>query len=115
MVKDISKPIKTGWDEIVLVCGKCERKAKRGFGPEGKQDFGKALSRALRGDRKARPKTGIIETRCLDICPRGAVTVACSRSPGQLLVVARGTAMDLVIERLGLAPEPEETEETERN
>ena len=112
MVKDISKPIRTGWDDIVLVCGKCERKAKRGFGPDGKHDFGKALSRALRGDRKGKPKTGIVETRCLDICPRGAVTIACSRAPGQLLVVARGTAMGLVIERLGLAPEQEETEQS---
>ncbi|TDP48135.1 hypothetical protein [Zavarzinia compransoris] len=110
MVKDISKPIKTGWEDFVLVCGKCERKAKRGFGPDGKQDFAKALSRALGGDCKAKPKTGIVETRCFDVCPRGAVTIACSRAPEQLLVVARGTPMDMVIERLGIGAEGQETE-----
>ncbi|MCF4164689.1 hypothetical protein L2U69_03405 [Zavarzinia compransoris] len=102
MAKDISKPIKTGWTDIVLVCGKCQRKMKGGFGPNGKQDLDKALSRALRPERKTEPTVGIVETRCLDVCPRGGVTVACSRDPGTMTVVMAGTPVERVIERLGL-------------
>lgn len=114
MAKDISKPIRTGWRDIVFVCGKCQRKLKGGFGPNGGQDFEKALSRALWPEKKAVRTVGIVETRCLDVCPRGGVTVARAGDPGELLVIAAGTPMETVIRRLDLTDVADPSDKVQR-
>jgi hypothetical protein len=48
----------------------------------------------------------VVTTRCLGVCPRGAVTVVNGAHPGGWLVVAAGTPIAEVEARLGLAPSP---------
>ncbi|KQT33498.1 hypothetical protein ASG29_05505 [Sphingomonas sp. Leaf412] len=78
------------WDGAILVCGKCSKKVGGGFGAKGKR----ALAKELRGQpglgkgRKA--ATGVVETKCLGICPRGAVVVVDTRVPGEWRLVRAG-------------------------
>lgn len=87
------------WSNVVLVCGKCSKKVGGGFGPKGKVALAKALR--VKGKPRRAPY-GVIETKCLKLCPKGAVVVVDGRHPGDWLLVRPGTPLDEVSERLGL-------------
>ncbi len=106
----MSRPIKrvpAAWTDVVLVCRKCSKRlGAKGFGRDGGERLAKALRRALDLPKDARKgAVGVIETGCLDVCPKGAVVVVKADSPGDWLVVPRGTAMDDILDRLHL-PRP---------
>lgn len=80
----------TPWKTVLLLCGKCARKMDGGYGPEKKDP----LRAALRAELKARGhgrSVRILETRCLGICPKKAVTALNASRPGGVLVVPKGT------------------------
>ncbi len=85
------KTIPTPWREIILVCRKCSKKLDGGFGPDGDDDLGSSLKRALRAEGRRRD-VRVIETKCLGLCPKGAVTMLRGSQPGALLSVPRGTS-----------------------
>ncbi|KAB7647576.1 hypothetical protein [Polymorphobacter fuscus] len=100
------KPIKsvpTPAVGLVAICGKCGKKLGGGFGPGGGTSLGKALAAALRLPKPKRARLRIVETKCLKLCPKGAVAVVGSANPGQILVVPAGTPVAAVIRRLELA------------
>ena len=72
------------------MCGKCSKKIDGGFGPKR----GERLAKALRGEpgfgkgRKA--DVGVVEVKCLGLCPKNAVAVVDTRRPGEWLVVPAG-------------------------
>lgn len=76
----------TPWQDIVLVCRKCSKKLDGGFGPQGDDSLARALKSALRQGRR-RQAVRVIETKCLGLCPRGAVTMLRGSNPGALLAV----------------------------
>jgi len=82
--------IRANWAGAILVCGKCSKKVGGGFGPKGKTSLVKALRKAdgLGKGRKAR--VGVIETRCLGICPKNAVMLVDTRHPDRWLAVPAG-------------------------
>lgn len=86
----------------MLVCAKCSKKLDDGFG-----DGGKPLAKALRKHLKLKngPKSaaGVVEVKCLDVCPKGAVVVVDSARPNDWLLVRPGDDLDAVAVRLGLA------------
>ncbi len=88
------------WTNVVLVCGKCSRKVGRAFGPDEDQTLVKALRRRAGKGRKA--AVGVVETRCLKLCPKNAVTVVDARAPDAWLVVPPGEPIDALAERLGI-------------
>ena len=99
------------WTNVVLVCRKCSKKLRGGFGPDADNRLGKVLKKALaerspvRDGRKLKARrgsTGVLEVGCLDICPKGAVTVVLGSRPCEWLVVPRGTPAAEVLDRLGL-------------
>ena len=98
------KGVKAGWTEVVLVCRKCSKKLKGGFGETGDQKLAKALRKAVGGvkgnGRKAR--VAVIEVGCLDVCPKDAVVALRASAPRDWAVVPRGTKIGAVVERLGL-------------
>lgn len=96
-------PVKTAWRDVVLVCGKCSKKLKGGFGPDGDERLGKALKRDLGGGKGRRARLCVIETKCLDICPKKAVMAASGRHPERLLAIREGTPIDTIAQSLGLA------------
>ena len=71
---------KAEWESTVLICGKCSKKVGGGFGPKGKTPLAKALKRIFGKGRKA--SVGVVETKCLGLCPKNAVTLVDGRRPG---------------------------------
>ncbi len=71
---------------LILVCRKCGHKLKGGFGRKGKKDLSDALKQEFReaGQRRA---VRVIETGCLSLCPKQAVTVMVGGKPGEMLAV----------------------------
>lgn len=84
------KHVRSDWQGAILVCGKCSKKIDGGFGKKGRTPLAKVLRRilGLKSGRKA--ALGVVETRCLGVCPRDAVVLVDGRQPAQWLVVPRG-------------------------
>jgi predicted metal-binding protein len=94
------KAAKSGWAKVVLVCAKCTRKVGGGFGEGGGRSLAKELRRAVGKGRKAR--AGVVEVKCLKLCPKRAVVVVDAAHPRDWLVVPAGEPVEAVAARLGL-------------
>ena len=105
----MKQSVRSDWQAVVLVCGKCSRKVKGGFGADGRTTLDKAL-RAFIGKGKGRKAgMGAYEVPCLKVCPKHAVTVVDGARPGKWLIVPVGTPVAHVAAQLGLrAREPAE-------
>jgi predicted metal-binding protein len=84
------RAVRSNWSDTLLVCGKCSRKLGGGFGPKGKTMLGKALRRELGLAKGRKAALGIVEVRCLGICPKGAVTVLRGSDPHSWSLVPAG-------------------------
>ncbi len=94
--------VRSHWSKTVLVCGKCSKKLGGGFGEKRKTSLAKLLRR-FGGGKKRKSAFGVIETKCLGVCPKGAVTVVDAAHPGRWQLIAAGTPEDQLAGRLGLA------------
>jgi predicted metal-binding protein len=96
---DLIRARPTPWKTVILVCGKCSRKIDGGFGPNRKDTLRTVLRDALRvkGHRR---DVRIIETRCMGICPKRAVTALNASRPGRILTIPKGAATDEVMAQL---------------
>ena len=98
-MEGLIRTLPSGWRDAVLVCGKCSKKVGGGFGKKGRTPLAKLLRKALAlKGRKAR--AGVVETRCLGVCPKGAVMVVHTARTDTWLIVAAGTPAGEVIARL---------------
>lgn len=95
--------VRADWGRVVLVCGKCSRKMDGGFGDKERTPLAKALRKHLRLKKGRKGAAGIVEVKCLGICPRDAVTVVDAARPGRWSLVRRGADLDQVASALGLA------------
>jgi predicted metal-binding protein len=94
------------WRASVLVCAKCEKKlGNEGFGKKGQKRLSKLLRKRLGGGWGRKAKAGVVSTRCMGVCPKGAVTVVNGARPRDWLIVQAGTPVEQVEARLGLAEE----------
>ncbi len=93
--------VRARWTKAVLVCAKCSKKLDAGFG-DGDKPLAKALRRHLKLKNGPKAAAGVVEVKCLDVCPRGAVVVVDSDRPGDWLLVRPGDDLDAVADRLGL-------------
>lgn len=101
---------RTRWREVILVCRKCQKKLDKktdgGFGPDGDQTLRKALKRYLKPEfrvgkgRKA--EIAVLQTGCLDICPKGAVAAVNAARPEAVQILAPGVDLLTLRRRLGL-------------
>ena len=98
------RTLETPATDLIAICGKCSRKLDGGFGEDGDTSLSKALRSALRSGKGKRAKVRIVETKCLDICPKHAVVVTSGRTPGELLMVRQHTPVRAIVESLGLTP-----------
>lgn len=90
------------WERTILVCGKCSKRLGGGFGEKRRTPLAKALRKFLGLKKWCKAPVGIVETKCLGVCPGGAVTVIDAGAPGEWLLVRAGTAMDEVAAALRL-------------
>lgn len=98
--------IKANWSTALLVCAKCSKRLDGGFGKKGKQSLAKALRRQLGIKRFRKSPIGIVEVKCLGICPRGAVTLVDARDPGNWRLIPAGADLAVLADTLGLAALP---------
>jgi predicted metal-binding protein len=104
--------VRADWANTILICKKCSKRLGGGFGPKGRTPLAKVLRQDL-GVRKGRKGAlGIVEVKCLGVCPRGAVTVVNGAKPGEWLLVAARSDVAEIVDGLGLrgggAPEAAE-------
>ena len=87
------------WQQVALVCGKCSRKLRGGFGKKGRHDLAKVLKEAAKaaGHRRV---LRVMEVGCLGLCPKRAVSAIGMGQPGQVLVVPAGADSGAVLARL---------------
>lgn len=86
----------------MLICAKCSKKLDGGFGPKGKAPLAKALRKHLKLKKGRKAGAGIVEVRCLGVCPKGAVTVVNGADSRDWLLVPAGTDLDEVAQALQL-------------
>ena len=60
--------------QLLLACGKCQRKLKKGDDPEGLASFKKLLKKAAKQSPTA-PRIHILRVPCLDMCPKAGIAV----------------------------------------
>lgn len=101
------KTVRSDWANTVLVCKKCSKKLGGGFGPKGKTSLAKALRRELELKKGRKGALGVVEVKCLGVCPKGAVTVIEGHAPRAWLLVPGGMAIALVADELGLRAAPD--------
>jgi hypothetical protein len=99
----LTQLVKSNWGNAVLVCGKCSRKLGGGFGPKGKTSLAKALRRQFALGKGRKAEAGVVETKCLGVCPGGAVTVVNGALAREWLIVPKGADLDELGQALGLA------------
>ena len=94
--------VRSDWEHVVLVCGKCSKRLNGGFGPKRRTPLAKALRKFL-GVKKGRKGTlGIVETKCLGVCPRGAVTVINGTESREWLLVPAATNLYEFMSEIGI-------------
>lgn len=98
--------VRSNWSNAVLVCSKCSKRVKGGFGPKGKAPLAKALRKHLHLKKGRKAAAGIVEVKCLGVCPRGSVTVIDGANPTQWLLVPPGANLDEVAAEIGLGDAP---------
>jgi predicted metal-binding protein len=105
--KTQSRP--TPWRTVLLLCRKCGKKQKGGFGPKQKEPLRDELRQALRGAGRRRD-VRIMEIGCLGICPKRGVTALNASRPGTLHVIPAGTDAAVALQTLlgGLDPVTQE-------
>jgi len=101
--------VKANWSTAILVCAKCSKRLDGGFGKKGKQSLAKALRRELGIKRFRKASVGVVEVKCLGVCPRGAVTVVDAQDPGKWRLVEKGVDLAVLADELRLrADQPAE-------
>jgi len=106
MEADRLKSVRSDWSNTLLVCKKCSKRLDGGFGPKGRTSLAKALRKHLDVKKGRKARLGIVEVKCLGVCPRGAVTVINGKAPGEWALVKAGADLDVVALGLGLPETP---------
>ncbi len=94
------KRVRSDWQGAILVCGKCSKKLDGGFGRKGRTPLAKMLRKILGLKTGRKAALGVVETRCLGVCPKNAVVLVDGRRPGEWLIVPREADVVELVARL---------------
>jgi predicted metal-binding protein len=94
-----SKTEAAPWSDLVLICAKCA--AKLGRGHKGKTELRGEVKHALKKQNLGK-QVRVVETTCLDICPKDGQAVASRRqlAKGEITVVGPGADGEDVVKLL---------------
>jgi predicted metal-binding protein len=95
--------LRSNWQQTILVCSKCSKRIDGGFGDKGRTPLAKALRKHLRLKKGRKAAAGIVEVKCLGVCPASAVTVVNAAKAGEWLLVRAGSDLDELAGELGLS------------
>ena len=102
------KAAKGDWSDTVLICRKCSKKLRGGFGGRGDISLGKALKELSRqaddGFRKPKRRRSllVLEIGCQDLCPKQAVVACRPALAHRWFIVPKGTPIGTVAAELGI-------------
>lgn len=102
MAAGLKSLVKANWETAILVCAKCSKRLDGGFGKKGKQSLAKALRKQVGAKLSRKAGVGIVEVKCLGVCPRGAVTLVDASDPGSWRLVPLGADLDALAQEIGL-------------
>lgn len=109
MASDLSNSrvqrVQSEWRNTILICRKCSKKLGGGFGPNSKKPLTKALIKHLSLKKGRKASAGIVETGCLGVCPKNAVTVVNGSTSREWLLVRPGADLDDLAQQLNLLPD----------
>lgn len=100
----LGRGLTSHWSGAILVCSKCSKKLGSGFGPKGKTSLAKALRKRFGLKKGRKSPVGVVEVRCLGVCPKNAVTLIDTTHPDKWRLVPRGADIEAVGRDLGLEP-----------
>lgn len=92
------------WSGAILVCSKCSKRLGGGFGLKGKTGLGKALRKRFGLKKGRKSPVGLVDVKCLGVCPKGAVTLIDTHHPDMWRLVPAGADIDALGRDLGLGP-----------
>ena len=98
--------VRSNWSTAVLVCARCSKKLDGGFGPKGRTRLAKALKKEIGAGKGRKGPAGVVEVKCLGVCPAGAVTVVNGARAREWMLVRRGADVAEVAAQLGLTGDP---------
>ena len=75
--------------------------ASRSTPAAGERSFSSAITSKPVSDKR-KGALGIVEVKCLGVCPKGAVTVVNGAKPGEWLLVAAQSDVAEIVDGLGL-------------
>ncbi len=96
----MKQSLRSDWSGAVLVCGKCSKKLGGGFGVKGKTPLAKVLRKLPGLGKGRRAGLGVVETKCLGVCPKNAVMLVDTRRPEAWRLVRPGDDVDAVVAAL---------------
>ncbi|WP_380779081.1 (2Fe-2S) ferredoxin domain-containing protein [Sphingomonas sp. R86520] len=85
------------WQGSVLVCGKCSKKLDGGFGEKRRTPLAKLLRHALGLKKGRKAERGVVEVKCLGVCPKNAVMMIDGARPDRWMLVPAGADVDEVV------------------
>lgn len=95
------KDVRANWRGVLLACGKCSRKLSGGFGPDGRQSLARALRKVSGGGTKRKAPLGVVEVKCLGLCPKRAVVLVDAGQPDRWHLVPPGRDTGELLVELG--------------
>lgn len=96
------KSVRSDWATALLVCRKCSKRLGGGFGPKGRTPLAKALRKELGVGKGRKGKFGVVEVKCLGVCPRGGVTIVDGANPGEWKIVPARHNIEEIVSALRL-------------
>jgi predicted metal-binding protein len=100
----LGRGLASRWSGAILVCAKCSKKLDGGFGRKGRTNLAKALRKRFGLKKGRKSPFGVIEVKCLGVCPRGAVTLVDTSAPDRWRIVPAGADVEALGHDLGLDP-----------
>ncbi len=100
MEAGVIRVLTSRWQGSVLVCGKCSKKLDGGFGEKGRTPLVKLLRQALGLKKGRKAERGVVEVKCLGVCPKNAVVMVDGARPEQWMLVPAGADADEVVATL---------------
>ena len=100
METGVIRVLASRWQGSVLVCGKCSKKLGGGFGEKGRTPLVKLLRAALGVKKGRKADRGVVEVKCLGVCPKNAVVIVDGAHPDRWMLVPAGAEADEVVATL---------------
>ena len=94
------KQVPSAWQGAILVCGKCSKKLEGGFGDKRRTSLAKLLRAALGLKKGRKADRGVVEVKCLGVCPKNAVVMIDAAKPDLWMLVPAGADVGEIVTTL---------------